>query len=97
MDSDGDSVLNDDDHCPGTPQGAKVNELGCSVIEAVNFDTGSSNIKPMFYPVLDEVVEVLQRNPNLKVEIQGHTDNVGSRKFNQKLSENRARSVMNYL
>jgi OOP family OmpA-OmpF porin len=46
---------------------------------------------------LDGVVAVLKRNPTLRVEIQGHTDNIGSEASNRKLSENRARAVMEYL
>ena len=41
--------------------------------------------------------EILEKNPTMKVEIQGHTDNVGSEAFNQRLSENRANAVKEYL
>jgi OmpA-OmpF porin, OOP family len=95
-DSDGDGVFDNVDKCPGTPKGAKVNEFGCWVIKNVNFDFNKSNIKPQFYPGLDEVVTVLKQNPTLTVEVQGHTDNVGTQKYNQNLSEKRAISVMNY-
>jgi OOP family OmpA-OmpF porin len=53
-------------------------------------------LKPVAEPVLDEVVFVLKKNPNLRVEIQGHTDNVGEAQYNRKLSKKRARSVMDY-
>lgn len=46
---------------------------------------------------MNKVAEVLKANENVKVEIGGHTDAVGSASYNQKLSEQRARSVMNYL
>ncbi len=96
-DSDGDGVYDYMDQCLGTPKGAKVNDKGCWVLERIHFDTGKWDIKPDAYPALDEVLAVLENNPVLRVEIEGHTDNVGSEAYNQKLSENRARVVMEYL
>ncbi len=96
IDTDGDGVYDDQDQCPGTPKGAKVNSNGCWVLEGIQFDTGKWNIKPESYPVLDAVVPVLEENPTLKLEVQGHTDNVGSQRSNQKLSENRAEAVMEH-
>ncbi|MDB4444596.1 OmpA family protein [bacterium] len=96
-DADGDGIVDAQDKCPDTPKGASVNKVGCWILEGVRFDTGKANIKPTFYPELNEVVTVLNRNPGLKVEIQGHTDNVGAAAFNQKLSERRAKSVMEHL
>ena len=96
-DSDGDGISDDKDQCPKTPRWARVNAVGCWVLEGVLFETAKWNIKPASYPVLDEVVSILNKNPDLKVEIQGHTDNRGSARYNQGLSENRARSVMTYL
>ena len=46
---------------------------------------------------LDKVVELLQKNPTLKIEIAGHTDNKGDKKYNQSLSQKRAESVVSYL
>jgi OOP family OmpA-OmpF porin len=96
-DTDGDGVYDHLDQCPGTPKGAKVDERGCWVISGVFFDTDKSTIKPAGFKVLDEVVMVLKNNPDVKVEIQGHTDSRASEKYNQKLSEDRASAVMNYL
>jgi OOP family OmpA-OmpF porin len=66
------------------------------VLKGVFFDTAKWNIKSQSYPVLDEAVGVLKRNPSLKVEIQGHTDSRGAAKYNQRLSDKRAKSVMEY-
>ena len=97
LDTDGDGVYDYLDKCPRTPKGAKVNIKGCWILGGVLFDTNKSNIKPNFYPDLDEIVTILGKNPALKVEIQGHTDNIGSAAYNMKLSENRAKAVMEYL
>ncbi len=97
LDSDGDGVYNDMDQCPGTPEGVSVNEVGCWVLQDVYFDTNKCDIKPQFYPALNEVVDVLNKDADLKIEIQGHTDNTGPQKYNQTLSEKRARAVMEYI
>ncbi|MCK5924720.1 MAG: OmpA family protein [Methylococcales bacterium] len=96
-DADKDGVLDSKDKCPGTPIGAKVNALGCWVLEGVNFDTNKSNIKSRYYSLLNEAAVVLKRNPGLTIEVQGHTDSVGSDQYNARLSERRANSVKNYL
>ena len=97
LDTDGDGVYDYIDQCPDTPTAATVNERGCWVPKNVYFDTNRWNIKPQYSQILDEVVNVLRRNANQKVEIHGHTDSRGSAKYNQGLSENRAKSVMDYL
>jgi len=66
-------------------------------ILAINFDTNKSDIKPEYYDELKTVGEFLMYFPNAKGEISGHTDNVGSNAYNQKLSERRAVSVENYI
>ncbi|MEO5731812.1 MAG: OmpA family protein, partial [Byssovorax sp.] len=64
----------------------------------VEFTFDSSVILPVSYPILDEVLRLLQVSPEITlVSIEGHTDNQGKDEYNQKLSEDRARSVMNYL
>jgi len=97
LDTDGDGVPDYLDECPGTPKGAKFDERGCWVISEALFDFNKYQIKTAFYPHLDEIVTVLKQNPDMVVEIQGHTDNVGSEAYNRKLSENRAKAVRNYL
>jgi OmpA-OmpF porin, OOP family len=67
------------------------------VLVGVNFDFNSTNLKPEYYPTLYSTIQFLNNNPEVKVEIQGHTDNIGSESYNQKLSEGRAASVKEYL
>lgn len=97
LDSDGDGVVDKLDKCPKTPEGAKVNKDGCWVLGNVLFDFDRYNIKPRFYHLLDEVAVVFEKNPDLRVRIEGHTDNVGPAAYNMKLSLKRAKAVMNYL
>ena len=63
----------------------------------VFFDTGSSVILDNSEPELRKLLEFLRQNHQLRVEIQGHTDNRGSEALNMELSENRAKSVVDYL
>jgi len=65
-------------------------------LRGIYFDFNKSTIKPQSYVVLDEAAKILKENPSIRVEIQGHTDSVGSDSYNQKLSEARAASVVNY-
>lgn len=97
IDSDKDGVADDKDKCAGTPLGANVNANGCWVIKDLRFDLGKTTILASSKPNVDEVVVVLKKNPKMKLEIQGYTDNSGSAKFNQKLSEKRAIAVMDYI
>ena len=96
-DSDGDGVYDDEDKCPGTPAGAKVNAVGCWSLAHVLFDFDKSVIKPAAYPELDEVVAVLKKNPGMNVELDGHTDSMGTMKYNMELSKKRADAVKSYL
>ncbi len=67
------------------------------VLVGVNFDFGKSSLRPESFPILHHAVQILLTNPEVRVEIQGHTDNVGSDKFNQTLSLQRAETVKRYL
>ncbi|MCF8119696.1 MAG: OmpA family protein [Deltaproteobacteria bacterium] len=97
LDTDEDGVFDYKDKCPNTPKGARVDMEGCWVIHEPLFDFDKSKIKPRYYSVLDDVVKVLQQNPSVRIVIQGHTDNIGTEAYNQKLSEERARAVEQYL
>lgn len=61
------------------------------------FETGKSELKSESFPELDRVVKMLTENPSMKIEIGGHTDNVGTDSDNKSLSENRAIAVRTYL
>jgi OmpA-OmpF porin, OOP family len=61
----------------------------------LNFETGKSSIQPESQNVIDQLIAMLQANPALKINIEGHTDNAGSLQSNQALSENRAKAVLN--
>jgi OOP family OmpA-OmpF porin len=98
FDSDGDGVADHLDKCPNTPKGATVNEAGCWSLQATTlYDSNSSYVRTEAYPLLDEVASILEKNPEMEVEVQGHTDNTGSAKYNQWLSEKRAQKVKDYL
>ncbi len=67
------------------------------VLIGVNFDFNRASLKPESVPVLYNAAEILLTHPNIKVEIQGYTDNIGSEKANQRLSLERANTVKNFL
>jgi outer membrane protein OmpA-like peptidoglycan-associated protein len=66
-------------------------------LKNVFFETGLSTLKKESNPALNELVDALKSIPTLKIEIGGHTDNVGTPQSNQELSLNRANSVRTYL
>lgn len=73
-------------------------EIGKTIIlKNIFFETAKYDLKPLSIAELNKVVEFLQSNKNIKIQIRGHTDNVGSEKDNQILSENRAKVVYDYL
>ena len=107
LDTDGDGVPDYKDECPTIP-GSKDNH-GCPTVkkevrnllkqamQGIQFETGKSNIKKTSHPLLNQIANVFIDNPTYKVEVQGHTDNVGKPEFNQDLSEKRAQAVRKYL
>ncbi len=66
-------------------------------LTGVLFDFNKSTLQPASDPVLQKVADLLSKDPALKVEVQGHTDNVGGDAYNETLSEARARAVMDWL
>jgi outer membrane protein OmpA-like peptidoglycan-associated protein len=60
----------------------------------INFDTGKSIIRDESKPIIDQIVQMMNENPDLKLSVEGHTDNVGTPASNKTLSEARAKSVV---
>jgi outer membrane protein OmpA-like peptidoglycan-associated protein len=106
-DTDNDGVNDEEDKCP-TVAGTKENN-GCpaikkEIIEKVNFaarliqfEKAKADLLPASLKVLDDVVEILTQNPELKLSIEGHTSDDGSYDVNMKLSRQRADKVKEYL
>lgn len=67
------------------------------ILEDCNFETGKADLKEESYKVIDELVAYLNRKDDERIELGGHTDNVGTAKSNQILSEARANTVRTYL
>ncbi len=103
VDSDGDGVNDDMDKCPNTPNGVKVNSLGCPVDQKVEmkiniqFDNGKAVIKPEFKDEIESIAKILESHTDLGAEVQGHTDNTGNAASNTKLSDERANAVKEYI
>src|SRR5688572_9490289 len=68
-----------------------------AVLNNIFFDLDKYDLKPKSIPELQKIVRFMQENPQIKVEVSGHTDNLGQPAYNKQLSERRALSVYNYL
>lgn len=74
----------------------QIMEKGRATLD-IKFRTNKADIQPQYHAELANFADVLKRHPDLKVVIEGHTDNVGGAPFNQKLSQRRADSVKRYM
>jgi outer membrane protein OmpA-like peptidoglycan-associated protein len=104
LDADKDGIEDKDDECP-KQYGSKSNR-GCPIVEKEAFDiakiaqeklefhTGSSQIKPESLPSLTVFADYLYKNPTIKINLGGHTDNVGKPEKNMKLSIDRVNAVL---
>jgi outer membrane protein OmpA-like peptidoglycan-associated protein len=113
LDNDQDGVPDAQDKCPdeketmngyadddGCPDAEQVRVVGDKIVldDKVHFATNSSFIRPASYPLLERVAKLIEDNPTyVHIEVQGHTDERGPEEFNQRLSEGRANSVMEFL
>lgn len=76
----------------------QISKERIDILEKVFFQKGSAVIQARSFPLLDEVANVMLRNPDIKLlEVQGHTSSEGSLEFNNKLSKDRAQAVLRYL
>ena len=66
-------------------------------IEGIEYDFDSANLRPSSEEILDNLIEFLELNSNLKIEIRSHTDERGNDAYNLDLSDRRAKSVVDYL
>jgi OOP family OmpA-OmpF porin len=104
LDNDGDGVSDVEDKCPGVrglPDNngcPKTKEItrGKLVLAGVTFQPGKAVLTSNSYTILDQVYESLVEWPEVKLEIQGHTDNLGNNMSNLKLSQMRADAVRLY-
>ncbi len=88
--------------CPPARPGQIVGPDGCPIdvvidLRGVNFDFDRSTLRPESISTLDEAVKILKQYDVIRVEVAGHTCNIGSADYNQGLSERRARVVFDYL
>lgn len=74
-----------------------INKSGHVAVYGIRFETGKAAILPDSESVLGEIVKLLQQNPDLKLRVEGHTDNQGNAAANQSLSEKRAQAVVAWL
>lgn len=106
-DTDGDGVQDPQDRCPATATGTRVDMSGCPilftpertavVLRGVNFESGLATLRPESFAILDQVAASLVANPDIRIEIGGHTDNTGNPGTNVQLSQQRANTVLQYL
>ena len=106
-DTDGDGLLDKDDDCPNTA--GPIENKGCPIIEVeivevlrtafdnLEFESGKDIILEVSKVALDELADVLIKKATWKLEISGHTDNIGGENFNLVLSKKRAEALKNYL
>jgi len=92
-DRDGDGVVDYLDQCHGTPSGANVDDRGCWVLQGLSFPAGTASLVDVDLSLLETVVTIMIANPDLRIEIQGHSDNSGPRDDNITLSQQRAEAV----
>ncbi len=111
LDTDGDGVYDYLDECPGTPAGVAVDAKGCPLEAAealplpgkvnllLEFDLNKADIRPHDYEGLEKMANYLLSHPEATavVQVEGHTDSLGTAAYNYELSRKRAQRVVNYL
>jgi outer membrane protein OmpA-like peptidoglycan-associated protein len=85
------------DRPPPPPPRIVVTDSSIQIPEKIQFELGSDQILPVSFGLLDEIVAVIQDNPQIeRLQIEGHTDSTGGAKRNRELSRQRAESVKRY-
>ncbi len=99
LDDDKDGVVNRLDQCPSTMADAKVDTVGCMTLVdlKINFANDSAKINDQYTSKIVEFANVMKNNTKLKATIEAHTDSVGSKAYNQNLSQRRAASTIKAL
>ncbi|RXJ90305.1 flagellar motor protein MotB [Arcobacter sp. CECT 8983] len=99
VDSDGDGVADINDKCPDTPKGDIVDQNGCSlkVNLNINFDFDSARINNEYDSKIKKFADFMKKFPSVKGKIEAHTDSIGTKEYNQDLSERRAASTVKAL
>jgi outer membrane protein OmpA-like peptidoglycan-associated protein len=108
LDNDLDGIPDTNDQCPNAPESFNgfMDEDGCPdekpidqqfILKGVGFESGSAALTPDSYRVLDDVIRSMMAYPEVRVEVQGYSDNVGKASFNLGLSERRAEAVKKYI
>lgn len=109
VDSDSDGVPDYLDNCPDKAGPAsnngcplpevkkEVQQLFKKALNGIQFQTGKATILKSSFPILDQIANTMKTNPDWKLNISGHTDNVGNAAKNLQLSKDRAESVKQYL
>jgi outer membrane protein OmpA-like peptidoglycan-associated protein len=72
-------------------------DLGEVFKRPILFEYNKADLQPQSEPILNEIIDAMMSKPSIRLEIQGHTDNIGGEEFNQDLSERRAKAVMDAL
>jgi outer membrane protein OmpA-like peptidoglycan-associated protein len=75
----------------------RVLSEGKIIVNGIRFEVGKSNIKPESMGAINKIYELMDENPDVNFSVEGHTDSDGDEKYNQKLSVNRAKAVMDKL
>jgi len=86
-----------EDGCPKKYQLVVVTDKKIELRQTVYFDFNKATIKPVSFPLLNEVAQALKDNPSIRVRVEGHTDSRGNDAFNLKLSQRRSESVRTFL
>lgn len=104
-DTDRDGVQDADDRCPDTPRNYAVDAQGCPIpVEEVarvelmvNFDFDRDEVKSEYFDEIEEVADFMAQYDDVVIELEGHTDSVGTEAYNEDLSLRRARAVRQVL